>query len=247
MSSDRSRPSNSSAPRRVKELRLNEFETSASGSPAAAPTRSRAGRAQPADERLHAPSRLNWRLIHQRCILTAFVKRCLPRETLGERFVSQSPDVSLCTLCQRVADPALFWIPSCGTSRLTGALAPAPALERFARELLGRASPCCTPCCADHGCHLHQVVSLHPVHDVHVRVVGARVVLEPILHELEAGEPGVVESTVVGASDTDCGVRRRHAAGRFSGLTSARTDGQRLAKLPCIQTPRIFPVPLSRL
>ena len=45
---------------------------------------------------------------------------------------------------------------------------------------------------------LHEIVALHAIDEVHVRVVRARVVFEPLLNELESGKPGVVERRVIG-------------------------------------------------
>src|SRR3954451_20703495 len=49
---------------------------------------------------------------------------------------------------------------------------------------------------------LHQVVALHAIVDVHVRVVRPRVVLEAILHELESRQADGVERRVIGRGDT---------------------------------------------
>ena len=61
----------------------------------------------------------------------------------------------------------------------------------------------------DDGRLLHHVVALHAIETVHVRVVRARVVFEPIDHELEAGQADVVERDVIGRGDRARTERRR--------------------------------------
>ena len=47
--------------------------------------------------------------------------------------------------------------------------------------------------------HLHDVGRGHAIVEVHVGVMGAGVVLQAVLHELEGGQAQIVEGDVVGA------------------------------------------------